>query len=97
MYEIAVHAEFAAAHAITIAGAVEPLHGHNWRVTARFTAHALDHDGLVCDFHTIHHTLEQMAAECGDDALTGNGPHIRGREPEVPWPRFHPLPTQPVF
>lgn len=42
-------------------------------------------------------TIEQMADGCGNEAISGTGPHIRGREPEVPWPRFHPLPTRPVY
>lgn len=81
MYEIAVHAEFAAAHAITIAGAVEPLHGHNWRVTARFTAHALDHDGLVCDFHTIHHTLTEILTPFHNNNLNEQPPFDEGVNP----------------
>ena len=34
MYSIAVHREFCAAHALTMGGQVEPLHGHNWKVEA---------------------------------------------------------------
>ncbi|QYU66529.1 6-carboxytetrahydropterin synthase [Leptolyngbya sp. 15MV] len=60
MYEIDVQAEFSAAHAIRIAGIVEPLHGHNWHVTATVVGPELDADGLLCDFHTI----EQRPTSC---------------------------------
>ena len=59
MYEITVQAEFAAAHALTIGGIVEPIHGHNWHVTVTIAGRTLDRDGLLCDFHTVHdHLLE---------------------------------------
>lgn len=57
MFEISVQTEFAAAHAISIAGRPEPLHGHNWRVTAVISADSLDADGLVCDFHEVERAL----------------------------------------
>lgn len=60
MYEISVEAEFCAAHAITIAGTREPIHGHNWRVTAIIGGDRLDADGLLCDFHTVHQTLGEI-------------------------------------
>lgn len=62
MYEIDVQAEFSAAHAIRIAGIVEPLHGHNWHVTATVVGPELDADGLLCDFHTIEQSLRQITA-----------------------------------
>jgi 6-pyruvoyltetrahydropterin/6-carboxytetrahydropterin synthase len=60
MYEIAVHAEFCAAHALTISGVREPTHGHNFRVTARIEGLTLDADGLLCDFHTVAATLNEI-------------------------------------
>lgn len=57
MYELAVHAEFCAAHAIVVGGMRERLHGHNWKVTARVEGNALDGDGLLCDFHTVEDVL----------------------------------------
>lgn len=57
MYAIQVAHEFCAAHALTIAGSKEPIHGHNFKVKARIETKELDHDGLVCDFHTAHETL----------------------------------------
>jgi 6-pyruvoyltetrahydropterin/6-carboxytetrahydropterin synthase len=57
MYELAVHAEFCAAHAIVVGGVRERMHGHNWRVTARVEGSVLDADGLLCDFHTVEGVL----------------------------------------
>ncbi len=40
-----------------LAGQREPLHGHNWHVTATIAGERLDSDGLLCDFHTVHDAL----------------------------------------
>jgi len=62
MYELTVHAEFCAAHALTIAGTLEPTHGHNWRVTLTIAGPALDQDGLLCDFHAVEAALASVLA-----------------------------------
>lgn len=60
MFEITVQTEFSAAHALTIAGKREPVHGHNWQVTVCIAGETLDGDGLLCDFHTLEETLGQV-------------------------------------
>ena len=60
MYELSVRAEFCAAHAIVIAGQREPVHGHNWRVTATVAGNGLDADGLLCDFHLVEAALREV-------------------------------------
>jgi len=60
MFQLTVQAEFAAAHALTIAGRREPVHGHNWHVTAELEGPTLDADGLLCDFHTVESTLRDL-------------------------------------
>lgn len=60
MYEITVHREFCAAHALTISGTREPMHGHNFRVTATIAGDQLDSDGLLCDFHTVNAVLKDI-------------------------------------
>lgn len=57
MYTIAITHEFCAAHALVISGTSEPVHGHNFRVTATIEGTELDADGLLCDFHTAHDVL----------------------------------------
>ncbi|MFM7809110.1 MAG: 6-pyruvoyl trahydropterin synthase family protein, partial [Planctomycetota bacterium] len=49
MFELRVRRKFSAAHAITMAGQVEALHGHDWRVSVRVRGERLDGDGLLCD------------------------------------------------
>ena len=60
MFEIRVHAEFSAAHAISIAGTRESVHGHNWGVEAVVTGETLDSDGLLCDFHSVEEILREI-------------------------------------
>lgn len=60
MYAIRVSREFCAAHSIRIGGHAEALHGHNWRVEVELEGQELDEDGLLCDFHTIEATLEEI-------------------------------------
>jgi 6-pyruvoyltetrahydropterin/6-carboxytetrahydropterin synthase len=62
VYQIEVQAEFSAAHALVIAGKREPVHGHNWHITATVRGGALDGDGLLVDFHLVERTLREIAA-----------------------------------
>lgn len=71
MYEIAVHAEFCAAHALLIRGEREPVHGHNWHVTAVLGGPALDGDGLLCDFHAVQRILGEIIAPMHNHDLNG--------------------------
>jgi 6-pyruvoyltetrahydropterin/6-carboxytetrahydropterin synthase len=60
MFQITVESRFSAAHAIRINGALEPLHGHDWHITATIEGDTLDRDGLLCDFHTIEGALHEI-------------------------------------
>jgi len=62
MFAITVQAEFCAAHSLTIAGTPEPIHGHNFGITLTLEGPSLDPDGLLCDFHTVEHTLNELLA-----------------------------------
>lgn len=77
MYEITVQADFAAAHAIVIAGQREPIHGHNWHVTVTLAGHTLDSDGLLCDFHTVEHTLREIVGVFHNRNLNDTPPFDR--------------------
>lgn len=72
MYEITVTREFAAAHALVIQGEREPLHGHNWRVTAAVAGPALNADGLLCDFHEVERALDDVIAPWRNGDLSGS-------------------------
>ena len=60
MYELHIESVFSAAHAITVGGVREHLHGHDWRVLVCLRGSTLDEDGLVCDFHSIQERLSQI-------------------------------------
>ncbi|MEZ6242770.1 MAG: 6-carboxytetrahydropterin synthase [Phycisphaerales bacterium] len=77
MYEIRVEHEFAAAHALSISGAREPVHGHNWRVTLTIVGAQLDDDGLLADFHTIEHALRETCAPFHNANLNDTPPFDR--------------------
>ena len=62
MFELTVHHEFCAAHAIVMAGVREPVHGHNWRVAVTVQGPGLDSDGLLCDFHRLEADVRAAAA-----------------------------------
>ncbi len=62
MYQLTVHRTFSAAHAISVRGVREPLHGHDWEVTLRVEGPSLDGDGLLCDFHALEATLDGVIA-----------------------------------
>lgn len=74
MFQIVFNAEFCAAHAISIGGAREPVHGHNWRVEAVIEGETLDHDGLLCDFHTAQHVLREIVEPFDNNDLNSITP-----------------------
>lgn len=60
-FQITSTREFAAAHQIRLYdGSLEPLHGHNWRVTVTVAADGLDAIGVVMDFHELDRQLEAI-------------------------------------
>ena len=59
-FHIQVTHEFCAAHSIVLLGKPEPIHGHNFRVTATIAGSSLDAEGLLCDFHLVEQTLTQI-------------------------------------
>jgi 6-pyruvoyltetrahydropterin/6-carboxytetrahydropterin synthase len=77
MYELTVEREFCAAHAITIAGEREAVHGHNWRVRVVVAGPALDADGLLCDFHDVERRLDEVLAPFRNQDLNRTAPFDR--------------------
>ncbi|MDB5297363.1 MAG: 6-pyruvoyl tetrahydropterin synthase family protein [Phycisphaerales bacterium] len=79
-FEIATVRRFAAAHALRLYdGAMEPVHGHNWRVRVRVAAGELDPIGVVMDFHELERLVDAVVVpwhnrhlnECPPFAGTG--------------------------
>lgn len=77
MFEITVEAAFCAAHAIVIGGIAEPVHGHNFRVTATIGGPRLDAEGLLCDFHAVERALDSILAPLRNQDLNRTPPFDR--------------------
>jgi len=74
MYELTIEAVFSAAHAITIGGVREAMHGHDWRVTATIAGETLDDDGLLCDFHEVERSLRDITGRFHNRTLNEVAP-----------------------
>jgi 6-pyruvoyltetrahydropterin/6-carboxytetrahydropterin synthase len=62
-YRLRVIARFEAAHHLTsYRGAVEPVHGHSWRVEAVLETAGLDGEGMAYDFVAVQGALRELAA-----------------------------------
>jgi 6-pyruvoyltetrahydropterin/6-carboxytetrahydropterin synthase len=77
VFELTVEAEFCAAHAISIRGEREPVHGHNWRMSATVVGERLDRDGLLVDFHLIERQLREIARRFDNADLNRTPPFDR--------------------
>lgn len=81
MFEVTVEVEFCAAHALRIAGRLEPTHGHNWVVTATLAGASLDADGLLCDFHALERALREATNRFHNADLNALPPFAAGINP----------------
>jgi 6-pyruvoyltetrahydropterin/6-carboxytetrahydropterin synthase len=77
MYELTIEDEFCAAHALTISGVREEVHGHNWRVCVAVGGENLDPDGLLCDFHTVEEVLAAVVEPFNNRDLNSVAPFDR--------------------
>ncbi|MFH1782222.1 MAG: 6-carboxytetrahydropterin synthase QueD [Candidatus Omnitrophota bacterium] len=61
MYEVLVRSDFSGAHNLEgYLGKCEELHGHNWKVEARFTSEKLNEIGLCEDFKILKEKLKAI-------------------------------------
>ena len=61
MYEILIKSDFCGAHNLKgYRGKCEGLHGHNWKVEARFERDALDDIGIAADFKVLKARLKTI-------------------------------------
>ena len=59
MYEILIKSDFSGAHNLRgYKGKCEKLHGHNWKVEARFKSDSLDDIGIAVDFKVLKSKLK---------------------------------------
>lgn len=83
MYTVRVTSIFSAAHALLLKGEREPLHGHDWRVTASFEGETLDADGLLVDFHAVEGALRAATARLSNANLNDLTPFVDGVNPSA--------------
>ncbi len=61
MYEILIKSDFSGAHNLKgYKGKCEELHGHNWKVDARFEKRDLDKIGIASDFKILKGKLKTI-------------------------------------
>jgi len=61
MFEATIETVFSAAHALRLpGGTLEPIHGHDWRVTVTVASEELDDMDTVMDFHALQALLEAV-------------------------------------
>ena len=72
-YELSIESGFAAAHALRgYKGECERVHGHNFRVIARFTADTLDDVGIALDFKELSAGLDEIVGRLDHTDLSEN-------------------------
>ena len=73
MFTISVETHFQALHQLTFPdGSKEPLHRHNWLVTADVSSKILNSMGLVMDFHQLKAMVDNIVAEFEGTRLDEN-------------------------
>jgi 6-pyruvoyltetrahydropterin/6-carboxytetrahydropterin synthase len=62
VFEVAYETTFCATHRLTDGGrAIEPLHGHDWRVEVVAEGEGLDRIGVVLDFERLKEVVGEVA------------------------------------
>jgi len=83
MFTISVETHFRASHQLTLPDASkEPLHNHNWMVTAAVSSDKLDEMGVVMDFHVLKAKLRQITDEL-DNSVLGEVKCFRQNNPSA--------------
>src|SRR3989344_3391984 len=60
---IRVEARFEAAHNLReYKGSPEPLHGHSWKVEAKFKCKKLDHEDIGVDYVEVEKAIRELAS-----------------------------------
>ena len=70
MFTISVERHFRASHQLTLPdGSKEPVHSHDWVVTASLSSEKLNNMGIVMDFHTLQAMIDKTVAGFENTAL----------------------------
>ncbi len=63
MFIVTITRHFSAAHALSIGGKCENLHGHNFRVDVSVKGNILGEDGILIDFRDLKRWTEDVLEE----------------------------------
>jgi 6-pyruvoyltetrahydropterin/6-carboxytetrahydropterin synthase len=84
VFEITTTREFSASHQLKLYdGSLEPLHGHNWRVTVAVGAGKLDAIGVVMDFHELERLVDEIITRMHNRHLNEVAPFVEGLNPSA--------------
>lgn len=77
---------FSAAHFITLEGTYEPLHGHNYGVSAELTGETLTEDSYLLDFGIVKTALRTFIADVNHRFLMPlHNPHLTVTHQHAEW------------
>jgi 6-pyruvoyltetrahydropterin/6-carboxytetrahydropterin synthase len=83
MFEVAYETTFCSTHRLTRDGeALEPIHGHDWRVEAVAAGDALDGIGVVIDFEHLKKAVAEVAARFHYADMNAH-PDLAGKSPSA--------------
>jgi 6-pyruvoyltetrahydropterin/6-carboxytetrahydropterin synthase len=83
-FEINTTRGFAAAHQLRLYdGALEPIHGHNWRVKVTVAAAKLDAIGVVMDFHALERLVDSIITPMHNRHLNEVAPFVSELNPSA--------------
>lgn len=76
MFTVSVERHFWASHQLSFSdGLKEPLHWHNWSITAEVSSKELTKAGVVIDFHELKGMLGEIIEKClNENSEKGNCP-----------------------
>ena len=70
MFTVSVKTHFWASHQLTLQdGSKEPVHWHNWSVTADVSSSTVNAAGFVINFHQLKALVDNIVAEFSDMPL----------------------------
>jgi len=73
LFKVTVQTSFWASHQFTLPdGKKEPLHSHNWKVTAEVSGDKLNHSGLLIDFDKLKELIDNITEHFTNQQLENN-------------------------
>ena len=73
MFKVTVQTSFWASHQLTLPdGKKEPLHSHNWKVTAEVRGEKLNQTGLLIDFDKLKKLIDNITESFTNQPLENN-------------------------